>query len=467
MATLHGRGEGAPRVIYKKGSVERLLERSSHALRDDGTLAPIDRGAVRAAADEMAAAGLRVLAFARREVEHHHHRLHDDHVREGLVFLGLQGMSDPPRAEAIASVRKCQEAGIEVKMITGDHALTARSVAQALGLSGSRGAELVVVTGRELETLREGALAELAERAAVFARVAPEQKLAIVRALQSRGHIVAMTGDGVYDAPALRQADIGIAMGLAGTDVARGAADMLLTDDNFASIEAAVEEGRGVFDNLTKFIVWTLPTNVGEALVLLTAILAGTRLPALPVQLLWVNMMTAILLGLMLAFEPKEPGLMRRPPRDPRQPILTFPLFMRTGLVTLLTLAGAFGAFLWEQEVRGTSLAAARTAVVNVIVMVDVFYLLNCRSLLRSIFDVGALGNRWVFFGIAAMVLAQVLFTHAPVMNRLFDTAPIDAAAWLYATGIGLAAYLVVEIEKGLRRRRGEEPVARRAAPGR
>jgi cation-transporting P-type ATPase F len=461
MATLHARGDGAPRVIFEKGSVERLLERCSHSVSEDGTLAPIDRDVTRAAADEMAADGLRVLAFARREVANHQQRLGDDQVREGLAFLGLQGMSDPPRAEAIASVRKCQQAGIQVKMITGDHALTARSVAVALGLRGS-GGELTVVTGRELERLSPEELPGLAEHASVFARVAPEQKLALVRALQSRGHIVAMTGDGVNDAPALRQADIGIAMGITGTDVARAAADMLLTDDNFASIEAAVEEGRGVFDNLTKFIVWTLPTNVGEALVLLTAILFGTQLPALPVQLLWVNMTTAVLLGLTLAFEPKEEGLMRRPPRDPRQPILTLPLFMRTGLVSLLTLAGAFGAFLWEQEVRGTSLAAARTTVVNVIVMVDVFYLLSCRSLLRSVFAIGALGNLWVFLGIAAMILAQVAFTHAPAMNRLFDTAPIDAAAWLYATGIGLAGYLVVELEKSLRLRSGEgQPAAR------
>jgi magnesium-transporting ATPase (P-type) len=386
-----------------------------------------------------------VLAFARREVPHHHDRLHAEPAGDGLAFLGLQGMSDPPRPQAIAAVRTCQEAGIQVKMITGDHALTARSVAHALGLRGRAGGELVVATGRELERLGPDELGDLAERAAVFARVAPEQKLALVKALQSHGHVVAMTGDGVNDAPALRQADIGIAMGESGTDVARGAADMVLTDDDFASIEAAVEEGRGVFDNLTKFIVWTLPTNVGESLVLLAAILLGTQLPALPVQLLWVNMTTAVFLGMTLAFEPKEQGLMRRPPRDPHQPILTYPLFMRTGLVTLLTLAGAFGAFLWEREVRGTSLASARTAVVTVIVMVDVFYLLNCRSLLRSPFEVGVLGNRWVFLGIAAMAFAQALFAHAPAMNRLLGTAPIDGAA-----------YLVVEIEKRLRLRSGE-----------
>jgi cation-transporting P-type ATPase F len=453
MATLHSRGEGKGRVIFKKGSVERLLERCSHALRDDGGLAPLDASAAHAAADEMAARGLRVLAFARREVAHDHHQLHHDHVREGLTFLGLQGMIDPPRAEAIISVRLCQEAGVQVKMITGDHALTARSIAQQLGLRGRDGGGLIAVTGRELEKISDADLPALAERAAVFARVAPEQKLKLVRALQSRGHIVAMTGDGVNDAPALKQADIGVAMGITGTDVAKGAADMLLTDDNFASIEAAIEEGRGVFDNLTKFIIWTLPTNVGEATILLAAIVLGTALPALPVQILWVNMVTAILLGLMLVFEPKERDLMQRPPRDPRQPILTFPLFMRTGLVSLLILAGAFGAFLWEQQVRGKNVIEARTTVINVIVMVECFYLLNCRSLLHSMFRVGVFGNLWVFAGIAAMLGAQVLFTHAPIMNRLFHTAPLDAASWLYITGVGLAAYCVVELEKWVRRR--------------
>ena len=373
MATLHSRGERQSRVIFKKGSVERLLERCSHALRDDGELAPLDAPAVHAAVEHMAARGLRVLAFARMEVAHDHDRLHHDHVREGLTFLGLQGMIDPPRAEAIVSVRKCQEAGIQVKMITGDHMLTARSIARQLGLRGGGGGELIAVTGRELEKVSDAELPELAERAAVFARVAPEQKLKLVRALQARGHIVAMTGDGVNDAPALKQADIGVAMGITGTDVAKGAADMLLTDDNFASIEAAVEEGRGVFDNLTKFIIWTLPTNVGEAMILLTAIFLGTALPLLPVQLLWINMATAVLLGLMLVFEPKERDLMQRPPRDPQQPILTRLLLLRTGLVSVLILGGAFGAFMWEQQVRGKSVIEARTTVVNVIVMVECF----------------------------------------------------------------------------------------------
>ncbi len=466
MATLHSRGEGKARVIFKKGSAERLIERCSHALGEVGELTPIDRAVVHHAVEQMAAQGLRVLAFARREVSHDHQHLDHDHVRSGLTFLGLQGMIDPPRTEAIASVRKCQAAGIEVKMITGDHALTARSIALQLGLRAGDGGELIALTGRELEQISETDLPAIAERATVFARVAPEQKLKLVRALQSRGHIVAMTGDGVNDAPALKQADIGVAMGRSGTDVAKGAADMLLTDDNFASIEAAVEEGRGVFDNLTKFIVWTLPTNGGEGLILLTAIVLGTPLPALPVQLLWINMTTSVLLGLTLVFEPEEGDLMRRPPRNPREPILTFPLFMRTGLVTLLMLAGAFGAFLWEQQVREKNVVEARTTVINVIVMVEVFYLLNCRSLLHSMFRVGLWANRWVFVGIALMIGAQLAITHVPVMNRLFHTAPLDAASWLYVSGVGLAAFCVVEFEKWVRVRWGGDQPGEPETPG-
>lgn len=453
MATLHSRGEGKARVIFKKGSAEILLERCSHALRDNGGLAPLDAPAIQAAVEQMAGRGLRVLAFARREVAHDHHRLHHHHVREGLTFLGLQGMIDPPRAEAIVSVLRCQEAGIQVKMITGDHALTARSIALQLGLRGGSDGELTTVTGHKLEKISDTDLSELAERAAVFARVAPEQKLKLVCALQARGHIVAMTGDGVNDAPALKQADIGVAMGIAGTDVAKGAADILLTDDNFASIEAAIEEGRSVFDNLTKFIIWTLPTNIGEAFILLSAIFLGTALPALPVQLLWINMVSAILLGLLLIFEPKEHDIMQRPPRDPQQSIITLALSMRTGLITLVLFTGAFGAFLWEQQMRGKSLVEARTTVVNVIVMVECFYLLNCRSLLHSMFSVGLWSNPLIFAGIAAMLGVQLLFTYAPIMNRLFHTAPLDATSWLYVIGIGLTAYCIVEFEKWVRRR--------------
>ncbi|MBL8540799.1 MAG: cation-transporting P-type ATPase [Betaproteobacteria bacterium] len=449
MATLHDVGERG-HVIYMKGAVERLLDRCTDALDESGAAAEIDRDSLRRTADELAARGLRVLAFARHLAPREQRRLAHRHVAGGLTFLGLQGMIDPPRAEATAAVRQCQQAGIAVKMITGDHLLTAEAIARSIGLEGA--ASRFAVSGRDLERLNDEQLAEVATEAAVFARVAPEQKLRLVRALQSRDNVVAMTGDGVNDAPALKQADIGVAMGITGTDVAKGAADMILTDDNFASIEAAVEEGRNVFDNLTKFIVWTLPTNLGEGLVILAAIVAGVALPALPVQILWINMMTALLLGLTLVFEPKERNLMLRPPRDPKRPILTFALFMRTGFVSLILLAGAFGLFMWEQT-RGATLAEARTIVVNTIVVVDIFYLFNCRSLRGSTWSVGFFSNPWVLWGSAAMLAAQLALTYVPIMNRLFHTAPITAEAWLHILGVGLAAYAAVGMEKWIRAR--------------
>lgn len=449
MATLHGGGKSG-HIIYKKGAVERLLGRCTHALDEYGEPAAIDHEAITRAAAEIASGGLRVLAFARRLAPGHQRDLGHHHVSEGLTFLGLQGMIDPPRAEAVEAIRQCRAAGIRVKMITGDHLLTAAAIARAIGLEGTD--DHFAISGRDLEDLSDEKFSRVAENAAVFARVAPEQKLRLVRALQARGHVVAMTGDGVNDAPALKQSDIGVAMGITGTDVAKGAADMILTDDNFASIEAAVEEGRNVFDNLTKFIVFTLPTNIGEGLVILASIAAGVALPALPVQMLWINLSTALLLGLMLVFEPKEPDLMKRPPRNPEEPILTFPLFMRTGLVTLIILAGAFGLFLWEQA-HGATLAESRTIVVNVIVVVEIFYLLNCRSLTHSMRSLGFFTNWWVLGGAAGMFAAQLFFTYAPVMNRLFHTAPLRLESWLHIFAVGLTAFAAVGLEKWIRSR--------------
>ena len=450
MATLHGGKDG--HIIYKKGALERLIGRCSTMLDPTGHEGPLDTEEIFAAAQRMAAKGLRVLAFAQRKVPAGLRELGHHHVARELTFLGLQGMLDPPRPEAIAAVRRCQNAGITVKMITGDHLLTARAIARQIGLRRTNASDSPeAISGPELEGISDDQLPEVSEEIAVFARVSPEQKLRLVKALQARGQIVAMTGDGVNDAPALKQANIGIAMGISGTDVAKGAADMILTDDNFASIEAAVEEGRGTFDNLKKFIVWTLPTNFGESFVLLVAILLGTALPMFPVQLLWINMMTAILLGVMLVFEPKEPDLMARPPRDPREPILTFALFMRTGLVSLLLLAGAFALFVWELQQKAATLAEARTVVVNVVVVVEMFYLLNCRSLTRSIFAVGVLSNLWVIAGIAAMVTAQMFFTYTPIMNRLFHSAPITGESWLRIVAVGAIAFAAVELEKWIR----------------
>ena len=285
---------------------------------------------------------------------------------------------------------------------------------------------------------------------AVFARVAPHQKLRLVDALQAQGHIVAMTGDGVNDAPALKQADIGIAMGKTGTEVAKEAADMVLTDDNFSSIEAAIEEGRGVFDNLVKFITWTLPTNVGEGLVIFVGVMTGATLPILPVQILWINMTTAVLLGLMLAFEQKEPGLMTRCPRAPQTPILTGALVFRIALVGVLLLIGSFGLFRWELS-QGHSVDIARTAAVNMFVFGEIFYLFNCRSLESSLWQIGWFSNRWLWIGVVVMIGLQLLFTYGTWMNISFQSAPLDRLDWALIIGWSFIIYAIVGFEKSCR----------------
>ena len=453
MATLHKSEDGSKQLIYIKGAVEAVLARCGSQLDAGGSSSDLDADKILHHVEHMAKMGLRVLAFARKEPPVVVDGITHEHVRSDLVFIGLMAMIDPPRAEAIQAVKVCQDAGISVKMITGDHAVTAAAIAEQIGLNGmSMGSDGKprVLTGWDLAALSDRELIEQAEKTAVFARVAPEQKLRLVEALQSRGHVVAMTGDGVNDAPALKQADIGVAMGITGTEVAKEAADMVLSDDNFSSIEAAVEEGRGVFDNLTKFIVWTLPTNLGEGLVILAAIFLGVTLPILPLQILWINMTTAGFLGLMLAFEPKEPGIMTRMPRDPKTPILTKELIGRIILVGSLLLIGAFGLFEWEL-MAGATIAEARTVAVNVFVIMELFYLFNCRSLTKSIFQLGFFSNMWVFFGVTAMLLLQLAYTYLPIMNRLFHSAPIDLDAWTRIVTAGIIAFMIVEFEKRLR----------------
>lgn len=450
-ATLHEHTKG--KVIYKVGALERLLDRCHDMLDSKGTVVPLDKASIQAASDALTAQGMRVLAITRRYSPDS--TLTKEHVAQGLTFLGLQGMLDPPRPEVIHAIKKCQQAGITIKMVTGDHALTAQAVAEQIGLEGMRHqGKLITLTGRELEKMPQESLVKKIDDTTIFARITPEQKLKLVGALQARGHIVAMTGDGVNDAPALKQANIGIAMGIGGTEVAKGAADIILTDDNFATIEAAVEEGRGIFDNLTKFIAWTLPTNVGEASILVTAIFLGLTLPIYPVQILWINMATAIFLGLTLAFEPKEKGLMQLPPRNPDQPLLTYEVVMRTGLVSLIMLAGSFWLFFWEATLENQTLAASRTAVVNVIVLVEIGYLFNCRSLKNSPISIGLFSNRWAFVGALGMLAAQLLFTYEPTMNKLFHSAPISLQSWCKIAVVAIFSFMAVEFEKWCRFRK-------------
>ena len=460
MATLHDMPDCDSRVVLVKGAPEEILRLCTSQRGAGGDEEPFDPAAVEEQLADFGARALRVLAFATVRVPKGWTFVDERLPDAALTFLGLQAMDDPPRPEAIRAVAACHRAGIAVKMITGDHARTAQAIARQIGLSRVADREPTVMTGEQMAAVDVVALSRVIEDVDVFARVSAEQKLRLVEALQRAGHVVAMTGDGINDAPALKQADIGIAMGRGGTEVAKEASAMVLVDDNFASIEAAVEEGRGVFDNLTKFITWTLPTNLGEGLVVLAAIGAGVALPILPVQILWINMTTAVALGLMLAFEPAEPDIMARPPRSPRQPILTAVLVRRIIIVGALMLFGAFGAY----EVAlssGATLEQARTVAVNAFVAMEIGYLFNCRALDRSVASVGLFSNRLLLLGVVIMIGLQIALTYLPFMNTAFQTAPLPPRDWLLATALGTVVFFVVGVEKWIGSRIGRR---RRAA---
>ena len=453
MATMHRTNADGPHLIYVKGSVEAVLARCDTMLDGQGAPIPCDAERIIEDVHSMARDGMRVLAFARLETGNDVTDLTHDHISQGLTFLGIQGMIDPPRQAAIDAIQACHRAGVKVKMITGDHAVTAAAIARQMNLDRSDSNQLPeALTGKEIVAFSDQELSDRIDDVTVFARVTPEQKLKLVRVLQNRGQVIAMTGDGVNDAPALRQADIGVAMGLGGTEVAKEAADMVLTDDNFATIKAAIEEGRCVFDNLTKFIVWTLPTNMGEGLVVLWAVLAGLTLPILPIHILWVNMSTALLLGLMLAFERTEDHIMQRPPRDPKVPILTRALGLRIVIVATLMTVAAFILFRWEFN-RSGNVDVARTVAVNVVVFVELFYLFNCRSLTQSFLSLGFFSNRLLLGGVGGMIALQLLLTYLPLANRLFNTAPISLHAWFSILIVGVLVSLIVGAEKWIQRR--------------
>ncbi len=445
MATLHHDHAGHARV-YLKGAPERVLELC--ATTADG--APLDRARWEAALDEAARAGQRVLALATCEMPKGATALSLVDIAPRFALLGLAGMIDPPRPEAIEAIADCRAAGIAVKMVTGDHGVTAAAIGAQLGLRHE-----AVLEGREIERLDEAQLARRVAETDVIARASPEHKLRLVGALRLRGHIVAMTGDGVNDAPALKSADIGVAMGKKGTDAAKEAADLVLTDDNFASIDNAVREGRTIFDNIKKSLLFILPTNGGEAGVILIAVFLGLALPVTAAQILWINMVTTVTLAIALAFEPAEPGVMQRPPRPPAEPLITKLLLARVVYVSLLMVAVTFVVFEWEIA-RGSSLETARTAAVNMLVVGELVYLFNSRHFVAHSMARDTLtGNPVAFWVSLGLIALQLAFTYAPPLQALFRTTPLDAAAWTLILGLALAKFLAVEAEKAVLRRFG------------
>jgi magnesium-transporting ATPase (P-type) len=446
MATLHHDHDGHA-IVYVKGAPERLLEMCD-SQRDADRDVPLEPAHWDRAVQRIAEQGQRVIAVAARRMDAACRELRFDDVEGGLTMLGLFGLIDPPREEAIAAVADCRSAGIRVKMITGDHAATAAAIARQLDLQGA--AE--VVTGADIDRLDDAALRQRVVVADVFARTSPEHKLRLVQALQAEGAVVAMTGDGVNDAPALKRADVGIAMGGKGSEAAKEAAEMVLADDNFATIAAAVHAGRAVYDNLKKAIMFLLPVNGGESMCLIAAILIGIPLPITPVQILWVNMVSSVALAMALAFEPPEPDVMRRPPRPFGEPILSGFIIWRILLVSTLFAIGVFG--MHELAVsRGAESAEARTIAVNTLVAMEVFYLFSVRFLgSTSLTWRGALGTRPVLIAVGLVTALQFLFTYAPFMNAFFDTRPLAFVTGLQVVAVGVALMLVLEIEKMLRR---------------
>jgi magnesium-transporting ATPase (P-type) len=449
MATLHHDHVGDARVMLK-GAPERVLSLCETCRGLDGEARPFDPEAWQQAMDDAAGQGMRLLGVAeRRESGTLATLTFDDVERGGFTLLAVLGITDPPREEAVRAVANCLAAGIRVMMITGDHAVTAKAIGRQLGLAH----EVKTLTGAEIEAMDDARLAEVVVDTAIFARASPEHKLRLVEALQARGEVVAMTGDGVNDAPALKRADVGVAMGHKGTEAAKEAAEMVLADDNFASVAAAVEEGRTVYDNLKKAIAYILPTNIGQAGIVFFAVLFGLTMPITPAQILWVNMITAVTLALALAFEAAEPDVMSRPPRDPAEPLLTRFLAWRIVFVGLLLVAGGMGLFLWELD-QGASIASARTAAVNAVLIGEVFYLFNMRSLTGSVLNRnGFLGNPYVLWAIALLLLCQAAFTYLPAMQRLFGTEALGIDAWSRIVAFGLAVLFIVEAEKALVRR--------------
>ncbi|MBM4141453.1 MAG: cation-transporting P-type ATPase [Nitrospira sp.] len=449
MATLHKhRGK---KVIFVKGAPEKILDMCAKAIENE----EVDKKEILHIASEFAKEGLRVLAFAYKEAPDELEDLTCKEVEcrdveSGLVFSGLQGMIDPPRPEAIQAIDDCKRAGIRVVMITGDHAVTARTIARMLGIADNNSE---VLTGKKLEEMDDEKLFEKVTHVSVFARVSPQHKLRIVQQVKKHGDIVAVTGDGVNDAPALKAAHIGVAMGKSGTDVAKEASDMVLTDDNFASIFNAVKEGRIVFDNIRKVTFFLIPTGIAAILSILGTIILGVPIPYVPAQLLWINLVTNGLQDVALAFEPGEKGTIERPPRDPKEGIMNRLLIERTILVGLLISAGVVYNFMTALN-EGVSLEKARTVAVTTMVFFQFFQAWNSRSELQSVFKISPMSNPFLFYSMIAAFLAQLSVIYVPALQWVFRTEPITTDEWLQILIVSATVILVVEIDKWMRRRK-------------
>jgi len=461
MATLHQDKE--KNIIYAKGSPEMILGMCQSQLIDGG-IEPVRSEEIGAAAEKMASDALRVLGMACKTLPREKTSLEPEDM-EGLTFLGLQGMIDPPREEAIEAVGDCKTAGIRTVMITGDHAQTARAIARQLGIGEG---EDKVVTGEELSRMSDEELFEAVDKVSVYARVAPEHKLRIAKQLQKLGHIVAMTGDGVNDAPALKAADIGVAMGITGTEVSKEASGMVLTDDNFASIVGAVEEGRHAWKNLEKAVLYTLPTNGGQALLVMGALLAAPfiflfkeQLPLAPVQILWVNLFDSVFLTMPLMMEPKEKGLLQIPPRDPKEKIANRLFFERVGLVSVVMALTAFLIYYYfgSLAVSGETVAdqvrleQAQTAAFMSVVMVHVGFIFTARSVFKSAFTFSPFSNRWVLAGVAVTIITDLMIVYLGPLQSVFRTTAFPAAWWGLIVLAIFPGFLAVELEKLWRKR--------------
>ncbi|HKK05645.1 MAG TPA: cation-transporting P-type ATPase [Gammaproteobacteria bacterium] len=446
MATLnHDHAQHA--FVLVKGAPERMLTMCQNQRGADGKQEALDAGYWEQKAEAIAARGQRVLALAVKPVPPEHTVLELTDVEEGLTLLGMVGMIDPPRQEAIDAVAQCHNAGIRVKMITGDHAKTAAAIGRQIGLLNPD----KVLTGADLEDMDDRALKDAVLGCDIFARTSPEHKLRLVTALQAHDMTVAMTGDGVNDAPALKRADAGIAMGLKGSEAAKEASELVLADDNFASIVAAVQEGRTVYDNLKKVISWTLPTNAGEAMTIVVALFFGMTLPVTPVQILWVNLITAVTLGIALAFEPTEENTMRRPPRPRDEPLLSGALAWHIVFVSLLFLFGVYGMYHYAIE-RGYSVGLARTLAVNTLVVMEIAHLFFIRNIYGASLTWRAVrGTRVVWVVVVAVAAAQAAITYLPALQRIFATEPIPLWDGALVLGIGVTLFAVIETEKQIR----------------